>query len=90
MKMTAGRSLAFKLIAIMVASITMVLLLSNAVLVVATSDRMEGLTLEQARLEASKLANEISAELAALSGPTATMAELIAHGRKRITSTEPL
>ena len=81
--MPVGRSLAIKLITIMVASITTVLLLSNAVLVVATSDRMEDLTLEQARLEAAKLAHEISADLAALSAPTATMAELIAHGREK-------
>lgn len=81
--MRATRTLAFKLILITVASIAAVLLLSNVVLVVATKDRMEALTFDQARLEASKLANEISAELTALSGPTSTMAALIGQGREK-------
>lgn len=81
--MSFKRSIAFKLIAVMVASIALVLLLSNAVLVSATSNRIEAMTLDQARLEASKVANEISTQLTAISGPTATMAQLIANGREQ-------
>ncbi|PDS28338.1 methyl-accepting chemotaxis protein [Rhizobium phaseoli] len=81
--MNAAHSIAFKTIAVMIASITVVLVMSNAVLVSATSDRMKALTLEQARLEASKLANEISADLTAIAGPTSAMAEIIGIGRQK-------
>ena len=81
--MRTKRSLALKLIAVTAAAIALVLVLSNAILVLVTKSRIEHLTVQQAKLEAAKLANDISAEMTALSAPTSTMAALIGQGREK-------
>ncbi|ANL38207.1 methyl-accepting chemotaxis protein (plasmid) [Rhizobium phaseoli] len=83
MKQSARKSLIFKVIGVTVISITVVLVLANTLLVYAIGNRIAELTLQQARLEASKVANEISAELGQLAAPTATMAEVIGQGREK-------
>ncbi|APG86463.1 chemoreceptor McpA (plasmid) [Sinorhizobium americanum CCGM7] len=76
-------TLTAKVIAVTTTAIAVVLLLSSAALVHLTSERMKALTLQQARLEASKIAEEVSKDLTGVAGPTATMADLIGHGREK-------
>ncbi len=70
-------TIALKLIAVSGIAITAVLFTTNAVLISETRNRVEKLTLDQARAEASSIANSIGADVAQLAGAARSMSGVI-------------
>ncbi len=73
------RSIAAKLILVTAATITLLLALSNYVLISQTNDRVRNLVMKQAGSEASGIAKDIAADVGELSSAARTMAGVIGH-----------
>ncbi|SOC84567.1 methyl-accepting chemotaxis sensory transducer with Cache sensor [Ensifer adhaerens] len=73
------RSIAAKLILVTAATITLLLALSNYVLISQTNDRVRSLVMKQAGSEASGIAKDIAADVGELSSAARTMAGVIGH-----------
>ncbi len=73
------RSIAAKLILVTAATITLLLALSNYVLISQTNDRVRNLVMKQAGSEAGGIAKDIAADVGELSSAARTMAGVIGH-----------
>ncbi len=73
------RSIAAKLILVTAATITLLLALSNYILISQTNDRVRNLVMKQAGSEASGIAKDIAADVGELSSAARTMAGVIGH-----------
>ena len=78
------KTIAVKLIAVSGVAIAGVLLVTNGVLITETRDRVETLTLDQARAEAKAIANGVASDVSQLAGAARSMTGVIGrahHGK---------
>ncbi|MBR0557170.1 methyl-accepting chemotaxis protein [Ciceribacter sp. L1K23] len=75
-------SIATKLLVVTGLAIALVLVFSNLVLISQTRDRVEVLTMDQARIEAKAIANEVAADVGAMASAARSMAGVIGRGHE--------
>lgn len=80
----SSKSLGAKLLIVTVAAVMVVVVASNFVLIRQSADRISGLTLEKARIEANSIANELAGSVGEMAAAARSMAGVIgtAHEKK--------
>ncbi|TCL72223.1 methyl-accepting chemotaxis protein [Rhizobium sp. BK251] len=79
------KSLAAKLIVVTGLAIALVLLVSNALLISETRNRVQTLTMDQADIEAKAIANEIAANIGELASAARSMSGILGRGHEGAT-----
>ncbi len=77
-----SKSIAFKLQLVTGIAIALVLALSNLVLISQTRDRVQSLTMDQAKSQANAIANEVAGDIGELASAARLMAGVLARGHE--------
>ncbi|MDI6835348.1 MAG: methyl-accepting chemotaxis protein, partial [Rhizobiaceae bacterium] len=77
-----SKSIAFKLQLVTGIAIALVLALSNLVLISQTRDRVQSLTMDQAKSQANAIANEVAGDIGELASAARSMAGVLARGHE--------